>query len=140
MDLKNYILYLICVSLLFFFLLFSVKMFERKNNIINSKVYALVNNYENVEKRDKKGNVNVSYPKFNYKVLDEKIIEFINQYSKENVSIQYSISVNRNIISIFFVINSEGKERYENINYTKEYLNKEELRKDQFHKENEILY
>ena len=130
MDLKNYILYLICVSLLFFFLLFSVKMFERKNNIINSKVYALVNNYENVEKRDKKGNVNVSYPKFNYKVLDEEIIEFINQYSKENVSIQYSISVNRNIISIFFVINSEGKERYENINYSikdSKFINKNDV-------------
>lgn len=130
MDVKNYILYLICVSLLFFFLLFSVKMFERKNNIINSKVYALVNNYENVEKRDRKGNVNVNYPKFNYKVLDEKIIDFVNQYSAENVSIQYSISVNRDMISIFFVINDEGKEEYENINYSikdSKFINKNDV-------------
>lgn len=115
---KNYILYLICVSLLFFFLLFSVKMFEKKNNIINSRIYALVNQYENVVKKDSKNNVSINYPKFSYKVLDEKIEEFIKNNSDENVTIQYSVDINRDIISMFYVINKDGKENYENINYS----------------------
>lgn len=115
---KNYILYLICVSLLFFFLLFSVKMFERKNNIINSKIYALVNQYENVVKKDRKGNININYPKFGYKVLDEKIEEFIEENIRDNTSIEYFVDINRDVISMFYIINIDGKIDYKNINYS----------------------
>ncbi len=115
---KNYLLYFICVSLLFLFLFFSVRIFEEKNNLASLKLYAMVNDYENVSVKKEDSGVNINYPKFQYDVLNSKVDELVSDYDNfNNVSIDYSVNITKDLISMFFVINKDGIVNYKNINY-----------------------
>ena len=118
-EVKNYLMYFVCVSLLFLFLFFSVRIFEKKNNIFDMKIHAMVNTYDNKNVKDESKSLDISYPLFQYELLDEKIDKFISQYrNKENILISYDLFVSRDLVNIFFTINDNGKIFYEAINYS----------------------
>ena len=100
---KNYLMYFICMCLLFLFLFFSIKIFETKNNLANIKIYALVNNYKNeMIKNDERG-VFINYPNFDYEILNKEISRFINSYDlSKDIKINYNMNINENLITIFY--------------------------------------
>ncbi len=116
-QVKNYLIYFVSVIVLFAFLFFNVRLFEKKEHILELKAYEKLREYENVSINNDK--VSISYPKFNYKVIDEKISSLINKYkTHENVVIEYSISLSQSLVSMFYVIKDDGVLSYENINYS----------------------
>jgi len=116
---KNYLLYLVCVCALFLFLFLSVKLFEEKTNIPSMKVFAQVKDYQNKNIKDKEKNIDINYPQYGYSVLDKEVLDFVLDYSRsKDISINYTVYVNRDIITMFFIINNNGLISYKNINYS----------------------
>lgn len=116
-QVKNYLMYFVCVLLIFVFLFLSIRIFEKKEHIIELKAYERLRGYENIN--IEKDGVNISYPSFDYKILDKKINNFIELYvNKSNVNIKYSINLNKSLVTMFFVIREENNIKYENINYS----------------------
>ena len=114
---KNYLLYLVCVCALFLFLFLSVKLFEEKTNIPSMKVFAQVKDYQNKNIKDKEKNIDINYPQYGYSVLDKEVLDFVLDYSRsKDISINYTVYVNRDIITMFFIINNNGLISYKNIN------------------------
>ncbi len=116
---KNYLLYFVCVCALFLFLFLSVKLFEEKTNIPSMKVFAQVKDYQNKNIKDKEKNIDINYPQYGYSVLDKEVLDFVLDYSRsKDISINYTVYVNRDIITMFFIINNNGLISYKNINYS----------------------
>lgn len=131
-EVKNYFMYLVCVSLLFLFLFSCVKIFEKKSNLIDGKIYAMVNNYDVEKLIDKDRNLNIEYPIFNYKEIDTKVETFVSKYKGLNdIDIKYSLNVNNNILIILFVINNDSIISYKNINY--------DMKENEFVNNNKII-
>lgn len=117
-EVKNYFMYFICVSLLFLFLFFSVRIFEEKNDLYTMKLYAMINDYENINIKKEEKNININYPKFEYNVLNKKVNELISEFKEiENTTIEYSLNLEESLITMFFTINNNGNISYKNINY-----------------------
>lgn len=115
---KNYLIYFVCVLLLFLFLFFSVRIFEEKNNLVSMKLYAKVTNYENEIITDDEDNVYITYPKFDYDVLNKEISNLINSFDiTNNIKIDYNMDINEKLITMFFTIIKDGVYSYKNINY-----------------------
>ena len=116
-QVKNYLIYFVSILFLFIFLFFSIRMFEKKEHILELKAYEKLKEYENISINEE--SINISYPKFNYRVLDEKIEKFIGGYKdKSNVSIEYSINISKPIITMFFTVREENSVSFNNINYS----------------------
>ena len=115
---KNYLIYFICIGLLFLFLFFSVRIFEEKTNLANMKLYAMVNEYENTNIKNEELNIDINYPEFKYEILKKEVNNLIKQYDNiKDVQINYSININENLITMFFTINENNVISYKNINY-----------------------
>ena len=103
---KNYLIYFICIGLLFLFLFFSVRIFEEKTNLANMKLYAMVNEYENTNIKNEELNIDINYPKFKYETLNKEVNNLIKQYDNiKDEQINNSININQNLITMYFTIN-----------------------------------
>lgn len=115
---KSLILYLFLVLLLFVFLFVTVKIFDNREKNIQEKLYSKVSKYEEKMIRDNSNNVNIVYPYFNFDVIDNKIVSFISKFEdRKNIDISYTLFVNKELVSVFFVVKGEDGYNYKNINY-----------------------
>ncbi len=99
-----------CVIVLIIFLLLCVFIFEVSSSDGSNKIFKRITNYEEVKKD------NISYPFFDYKVIDDKINDYVVNLDNTD-SLSYSVYIKNDIINVFFESVSNGVSSYNTINY-----------------------
>lgn len=127
-EVKKYAFYFLTGIILFLILYLSIKIAD---NILNANriMYEKASQYVNMELNSDKTHTKIKYPKFNIKTLDEAVDDLVEKYkTKNNVNIEYTVYVSKNIVNMFFKVIDNNIISYTDLNYSinsKEFNTKE---------------
>ncbi len=111
-NLKRILMYIICLILLFLFIIVTKTIFTRRETKIKENVILKLKNYEVIETDGK-----IKIPYFDYEMLDKEITDFLNEHNNKNVLVDYSVNFTENLLNIFLTIKHQNNYYYKSIFY-----------------------
>lgn len=111
-NLKRIIMYIICLIILFLFIIVTKTIFARRETKIKESVILKLKNYE-VKEIDSI----IKVPHFDYEMLDKEITDFLNEHNNKNILLDYNVNFTENLLNIFLTIKHQNNYYYKSIFY-----------------------
>lgn len=111
-NLKRIFMYIICLIMLFLFIIVTKTIFTRRETKIKESVILKLKSYEVKEIGGK-----IKIPYFDYELLDKEITDFLNEHNNKNILVDYSVNFTENLLNIFLTIKHQNNYYYKSIFY-----------------------
>lgn len=94
-NLKRIFMYIICLIMLFLFIIVTKTIFTRRETKIKESVILKLKSYE-VKEIDGK----IKIPYLDYELLDKEITDFLNEHNNKNILVDYSVNFTENLLNL----------------------------------------